>query len=149
HHPVAAIASYPCRPIPGRTIVVLMIAVLDPLEHVTGHIVEAERIRLERSDRCGLLAVPLAAAAVAGGVLLANLVAPEIGGSGAGARRVFPFGLGEQPVYIAGHLGEPSDVGLGVTGRVPRPQPRSRARPGSGQPPTATQSSQSAKVTSN
>ena len=73
----------------------------------------------------------------------------------AGARRVFPLGLGEQPVGLAGHPGEPGHILLGIVpahiddGRVPRPQPTSPARPSRGQPPTETQASQSANVTSN
>src|SRR5436190_14391816 len=84
-----------------------MIAILHPLPHVASHIVEAERIRLERSDGRG--SRPLAAATIAIGIPLTDLVAPEIG-SRAGASRVFPFRLGKETVGPAGHLREPRRI---------------------------------------
>jgi len=45
------LAKRPRRTISRRPIVVLVIAILHPLPHVTRHIVKAERIGLERSDR--------------------------------------------------------------------------------------------------
>src|SRR5262249_24321040 len=56
------------------------------------------------------LVVPLAAAADAIGVGFADLVSPGMGGAGAAARGVFPFGLGEQAIVLAGHGREPSGV---------------------------------------
>src|SRR5580704_8542936 len=103
----AAISAGPRRTIGGRPAVVAMGAILDPLPYVAGRVVEAERIGLERSGRRGLAIVPAAAASVAIGVALADRVAPGIGGRGAGARRIFPFGLGEQTVAPAGRVGQP------------------------------------------
>src|SRR6266404_7210703 len=109
--------AIPCRPrkaIGGRPVVVLMPAILHPLPHIAGHIVEAERIGLERSDRRGSQFAPLVFAAMAVGVFFVDLVAPVKGRRGASTSRVFPFGFGEQPVFLAGHLAEPRHICLGV-----------------------------------
>jgi hypothetical protein len=79
----AAISAGPCRTVWGRSVIVGMIAILHPLEHVTRHVVEAERVGLERADRRGLAVIPLAAAAIAVGIFLADLVTPVIGRRGA------------------------------------------------------------------
>ena len=81
------------------------------------HVVKPECIRLERSDRRRLLIVPLAAAPVAIGIALSDFVAPVVSRGCAGARRVFPFGLRQQPIRPAGHFREPRDILLGF---VPR-----------------------------
>ena len=60
------------------------------------------------------MSVPLAAAAVTVGVALADLVAPGIRRLRSGARCIFPFSLGEQPIGLAGHSGEPCHIALGV-----------------------------------
>src|SRR5262249_47707726 len=98
----------------GCSLVIVMIAILNPLPDVTGHVVEPERIGLERSDWRGLLIVPLAATAVAVGIVSSNLVAPEIGRRAASASRVFPFRLGEQSIGLASHLRKPRHILLGV-----------------------------------
>src|SRR5262249_38119691 len=55
-----AISTGPRRTICGRFFVIFMIAILHPLPHIAGHVVEAERIGRERSDRRGLTIVPFA-----------------------------------------------------------------------------------------
>src|SRR5260370_13483983 len=99
--------AIPCRPrnkaIGGRPVVVLMPAILHPLPHIAGHIVESERIGLERSDRRGSQFAPLVFAAMAVGVFFVDLVAPVKGPLGAGTRPLVPFGVLEQPHIPAPH----------------------------------------------
>ena len=99
---MTAISAGPCRTTCGRSVVVTVIAILYPLPHISGHIVETESVGWERSDRRGLT-VGRAAAVKAESVRFADRVAPVIGRGGAGAGRVFPFGLGKQTVGLAGH----------------------------------------------
>ena len=127
----ATVTSPPRRAVRGCTLVAVVEAILHPFPDVAVHVVEAERIGGERADRRRLLVVPLAAAAVAVGVALADLVAPGIGRLGAGARGIFPFRLGQQPVGLpvilesqATYCWASSQVTL-ITGCRPRPQPLS------------------------
>ena len=46
-----AVTTGPRRAIGGRPVIVAVIAILHPLPHVARHVVEAERIGLERIDR--------------------------------------------------------------------------------------------------
>src|SRR5258708_124226 len=94
--PAAAFFPDPCGAVCRGAGVATVVAILHPLPDVAMHVVETKRIGLERSNRGGLPGVPFAAAAKAIGVALADLVAPRVGRGGAGARRVFPFGFGEQ-----------------------------------------------------
>src|SRR5262245_9427007 len=98
NEPVVAVASDPGRAVVRCAVVIGMQTILDPLPDVAVHVVEAERVGRKRADRRGLAAVKIAAAAVAVGVVFAELVAPRIGRRRAGARRILPFGFGEQPV---------------------------------------------------
>jgi uncharacterized protein YqgC (DUF456 family) len=82
----------PRRTIRRRPIIAIMIAVLHPLPDVASHVIEAKRIGGERANRRRMPPVPLAAAAVTIGVVLADLVAPIIGCRCTGASRVLPFG---------------------------------------------------------
>ena len=68
--------------------------------------------RMSRPAR--LAVIPLAAAAVAIGIVLADVVTPRIGRLRPGTRRIFVFGLGQQPIGLASHLGEPCHIALGV-----------------------------------
>src|SRR5262249_43048212 len=113
-HTDVASQSAPRQAIRRCVVVGIVIAILYPLKYVARHVVEAKLIGLERSDRRGLPVIPLAAAPITVGVALADLLAPEIARGRAGARGVFPFGFCEQPVFLAGHTGEPSHIGLGV-----------------------------------
>ena len=45
---------------------------------------------------------------------VADVVAPGIGRLCSGARRIFVFGLGQQPIGLAGHPGEPRHIALRV-----------------------------------
>src|SRR5262249_26621150 len=90
-----AILCRPRRAIGGRPVVVLIVTILHPLPHIAGHVVEAELIVVERSDRGGFLFAPLVFAAMAIGVFFVDLIAPVKGRRGAGTSRVYPFGLGK------------------------------------------------------
>src|SRR5262245_32300625 len=61
--------------------------------------------------------VPRAAAAGTTGIAVADLIAPGIRGLRPGTRCIFPLCVGEQPVGLASHFGEPFDVTLGVDPR--------------------------------
>src|SRR5437763_869098 len=78
------------------------------------HVMEAKLIRCERADRSRPLAVPVAAAAVATGLAVADLIAPGIGRRRSGARCIFPFRLGQKAIWLAGHSGQPRDVAAGI-----------------------------------
>src|SRR5262245_41404507 len=104
----------PSRTVLRSPVVVLVLAILDPLRDIAMHVMETECIGGERADGSRPLIVPLAAAAVAIGVPFADLVAPRIGRLRSSTRRIFPFCLGEQPISFAGHPGEPGHIRLGV-----------------------------------
>src|SRR5271166_2577070 len=111
------IAARPGRTVVRRSFVVVAPTILRPLPDVADHIVEAESIRGERPDRRGLLAAPLAAAAVAVGHRLAvqlDLVPPWISRLSSGARRIFVLALGEQPIVLASDPGEPFHISLRI-----------------------------------
>src|ERR1700730_6836607 len=107
---VAIALCCPGRSVLGCALVVAVQTILDPLPDVAVHIVETELVGRKRADRCRLPAVPLAAAAVAVGIIFADFVAPGIGCRCARARRVLPFGFGEQAVGPARHFGEPGHI---------------------------------------
>src|SRR6516165_6127948 len=104
----------PSRTVLRSPVVVLVLAILDPLPDIAMHVMETECIGGERADGSRPLIVPLAAAPVAIGVPFADLVAPRIGRLRSSTRRIFPFCLGEQPISLAGHPGEPGHIRLGV-----------------------------------
>src|SRR5262245_49949690 len=104
----------PSRTVLRSPVVVLVLAILDPLRDIAMHVMETECIGGERADGSRPLIVPLAAAAVTIGVPFADLVAPRIGRLRSSTRRIFPFCLGEQPISLVGHPGEPSHIRLGV-----------------------------------
>src|SRR5262245_43228099 len=106
NHTILAIAlRYPGRAVVGGTFVVGVPTILDPLPDIAVHIVEAELVGRKRANWSGSPAVPLAATAVAVGIVSADLIAPKIGRCCACASRILPFGFGEQAVRPAGHLG--------------------------------------------
>src|SRR5262249_2730587 len=47
---VTAVSAEPRRTVAGRSVVVVVVAILDPLPNVAGHVVEAKRIGLKRPD---------------------------------------------------------------------------------------------------
>src|SRR5215475_5790531 len=59
-------------------VIVVVIAVFDPLPYIAMHIVETEGVWLERADRRSLLLVPLTTAAVAICAVRADFVTPGI-----------------------------------------------------------------------
>src|SRR5215471_7764995 len=93
---VAIALRCPGRAVVGCPFVVGVQTILDPLPDVALHIVEAELVGGKRTNRSGSLAVPLAAAAVAIGIIFPKLVAPGIDRCCSGASRILPFGFGEQ-----------------------------------------------------
>src|SRR5262249_38251232 len=88
--------------------------ILNPLPDIASHVVKAECVWLERIDGRRLFAIPFAAAAIAIGVALPDLITPIIAGRGAGPRGIFPFGLCQKPVLLAGQPGEPAHILLGI-----------------------------------
>ena len=81
------------------------IAVLHPFPHIAMHVEEPPGVGGKAAHRGGLLAVPSAAAAVAVGAIVTDLVAPGISGLGPGAGGVLPFGLRGQAPDLAGLAG--------------------------------------------
>ena len=73
-----AIAADPSGAVRRRVMVTDMGTILCPPPDVARHIVETKPVGGERADRRRLLIVPLAAAAVAIGVVLADVVTPRI-----------------------------------------------------------------------
>jgi hypothetical protein len=69
-----------------------MVAILRPFQDVTHHIIDAETVGGERTNRRCLLLVPLAAATVAIGIVVTDGFAPGIGRPRPGARRISVFG---------------------------------------------------------
>src|SRR6266540_1705359 len=100
---VSAAGANPSRAVRRRSIVIALIAILDPFPNVAIHVVQAERIGRKRADWCSFIIGPLAAATAAICISVSDLVAPGIGGVRTGACRVLPFGLGEKPVGLASH----------------------------------------------
>src|SRR5262249_12106717 len=86
-----------------RSFIVGMPDILNPLPDIASHVVKAECVWLKRINRCRLLAVPLAAAASAIGVVLARPIAPKIAGRRASPRGILPFGLCQKAVGFAVH----------------------------------------------
>src|SRR5262249_25834752 len=86
----------------------------DPLPDVAVHVVEPERIRSERSNRCRLPKIPPAAAAVAIGVASARIVPPGIPKRRTGPRGILPFGLCQKPIFLASQPREPAYILPGV-----------------------------------
>ncbi len=78
-----------------------------PLGDVAVHVVQAPGIGLLLADLLGLLGVVDVPGVLAE---LLGVVAPGVGGLGAGAAGVFPLGLGGQAIDLAGLLGEPAAV---------------------------------------
>src|SRR5262249_57288544 len=70
--------TFPRRAVHGCSLVVDMKAILDPFPDVAVHVVEAKRVGSKRADRSRLLVIPLAAATVAIGVVVTDLLAPRI-----------------------------------------------------------------------
>src|SRR5262245_14197979 len=58
--------------------------------------------------------MPSTATATTIGIAHPKIGAPGIAGMGAGPRRVFPFGLCQEPVFLASQLREPAYILLGV-----------------------------------
>lgn len=99
---IATILLFPRRTIQGRSVIVLMPAVLDPFNDVPSGVVKSERVRRKRAYGGGLFAVLLAAATSTIGEGLLHFVPQPIFRPGSRARSVFPLGLGRQPVAFAG-----------------------------------------------
>jgi hypothetical protein len=98
---VAAIAARdPRRAVSRRASVIVVNAIFSPPPDVADHVIKPEFIRRERADRRGLPVIPLAAAAIAVGVVVADVVAPRIRRGGSCACRILVFGLGQQPIGL-------------------------------------------------
>jgi hypothetical protein len=129
-----AVCAYPCRPVGRSARVADVTAILRPLTHVAVHVVQAECVRQECSarSRIGVAvaarrrlsetgdAAPrcqVGAVAVAAQVLL--VVAEGKPRRRPRTRSIFPFGLRQQAVGLAGLGRQPFDVGLGITCTCP------------------------------
>src|SRR5580658_9621031 len=107
----------PRRTVSRCAVVIVMHAIFSPLPDIPLHVIEAELVWSERADRRRLAIVPFTAASVAvghGSSVGLNVVAPRIYRLCSGAGRIFVFGFGQQPIGLAGYLGEPSRVLLRV-----------------------------------
>src|SRR6266511_720004 len=113
---VSAAGANPSRAVRRRSIVIALIAILDPFPNVAMHVVQAERIGSKSAYWCGSVILPRAVAPAAICFSISDLVAPGIGGARTGARRVLPFGLGEKPIRFASHFREPCHVLLQCQG---------------------------------
>src|SRR5258706_9523550 len=78
-----------CIPVP------VVVATLNPLRHVSMHVVQPKGIRCEAADRCRLTPIPPASAIIAIGVAMSGIVSPPVTGMRARACSVLPFGLGQ------------------------------------------------------
>src|SRR6202011_2354374 len=90
------------------------VAIGHPLRDAAVDSQQPEGVRLERVYRKRSRFVLLAAAVTAVGKADTHLVAPPVARNRAGARRVFPFRLGRQPVTMADLLRQPGGVLLTV-----------------------------------
>jgi hypothetical protein len=80
------VALNPSRPVRRGAVIIAMPSVLDPLPDVARHVVEPERVRLERADGRGLPKIPPACTAVAVRFALAGTAAPRVASDRACAR---------------------------------------------------------------
>ena len=97
-----------------RAFVVILIAVLNPLPHIAVHVMEAETIRRE-SVRLQTSAWGLAHCRSRDSLRFpCRYRRPSYTLHCAGPRRILPFGLRGQPVWLASHLGEPRHILLGI-----------------------------------
>src|SRR5262249_61341308 len=98
---VDAIASNQRRAVRTRSIVIALIAVLDPFPNIAIHVMQTERIGRKRADWCGFFIIrPPAAATAAICISVADIVAPGIGGARSGGCRVLPVGLRGEAVRV-------------------------------------------------
>src|SRR3569832_909489 len=111
----------PRRAVGGGAAIVRMPAVLDTLENIPQHVIQAECVRLEGADWSRVY-IPVAAGVdlpsrvLLGGSLVRDVclgtgsllvILPWTGIRQPGARRIFPFGLGRKPILLAGLLRQP------------------------------------------
>ena len=107
----------PRRAVRGRAVVIAVHAILSPLEEVPHHVIETKGVRWKRANWRRLLIIPFAAALLAVGQGLSvelDVIAPRVNRTRAGARSIFVFSLRQQPIGLAGHPREPSDIRLRV-----------------------------------
>src|SRR5262249_31361953 len=100
------------RSIRWRLIVVAFIAVLHPFPNIAVHIVEAESIGLFLANGMWLAA----GVRVAPGIFAERryIVSERIACRGSRPCRVLPFGLGQQPIGLAGDSRKPRNIADGV-----------------------------------
>ena len=95
HAQVTAYSILPSTTILWCTLVVFVVAILYPLPYIPGRVVNPVRIWLERADWCGLLPVPVAAAAITVSHSGFHRVAiPLVIFIRPAARGILPLGLG-------------------------------------------------------
>ncbi len=113
-HAPPTVTAQPGTAVARRPFIAVVPAVLDPFPDVAMYVMQPPGIRIEAADRCRLLIVPAAAAAIAVGAVAADGVAPPVDRARARPRRIFPLGLAGEPVGQAGLAAQPIDVLLGV-----------------------------------
>jgi hypothetical protein len=125
-HENQAARIHPWRPVGRRAAEGFVEAILDRFLHIPGHVVKAPGIwqvaaDLGRPGRMDLLGARrhhpglvsrFAVAEIGVGAGLAEIIAPEIDRIGAGTVGVFPLGVGEQAVSMAGPGAEPCQIGF-------------------------------------
>src|SRR5262249_42565827 len=99
--PVGCVTALEPRGAVGRRACVTVVPnIFDPLPDIAFHVGETKGIRSKRSNRGGLQHRS-AAASIAVGVADARLISPRVTRARAGARRILPFGLRQEPIVLA------------------------------------------------
>ena len=112
-HVFITVPTLPGTPIPRRSPVVLVPAILHPFPYVARRIEQTESIRLE-TPHGGRTRVPSTAAPVAVRLVGADVVAPVVYCRASRPRHVFPFRLAQQPVGLARLTRQPAHVLLRI-----------------------------------
>jgi hypothetical protein len=109
HHAAAAIAAGPGAAVIWRPLVVVVPAVLDPLPDIAMHVVEAPLVGRVRADLDGLSDI-LAEV----GVVVRDPGANVISRCRSGPAGIFPLGLAEEAIAMAGLAAQPTQIALDV-----------------------------------
>src|SRR5262245_41225048 len=98
-HALSALAGRPRGTVLWGAAIIVVPAILDPLGSIAGSVEQPERIGRKTSGGDRLLP-GIAAALAAIGKAAADVAPPPIGRLGAGARRIFPFRLAGQAIFL-------------------------------------------------
>src|SRR5690606_4522321 len=101
------------RTVVGGVVVGVAPRIFDPLGNVAVHVVKAEAIRIEHADFNGFSgATPMIERAMSGPAR--EVGTRRVGGGGATPATIFPLGLAEQPVFMAGDFTQPFKVAFRI-----------------------------------